>query len=237
MGKAIKQAKEIAAEIQENEQTATAATAAGTGAEEMPEGVAATTEATQQELPAATLDELEGMDMAAFAYQEQPEGPREWRIADDSCADWAVCKIAEERAELERIKALAEEQIARIEEKVAAAEKRCENGTRFLTAKLAEYFETVPHKKTKTKHSYRLLSGTLAKKIGGVTMKQNDEKLLEFLKASGNDDMIQTTEKPKWGEFKKRLEIMGGQIVDSTTGEIVEGVELVEKPDTFTVEV
>lgn len=68
-------------------------------------------------------------------------------------------------------------------------------------------------------------------------MKQNDEKLLEFLKASGNDDMIQTTEKPKWGEFKKRLEIMGGQIVDSTTGEIVEGVELVEKPDTFTVEV
>lgn len=237
MGKAIKQAKEIAAEIQENEQTATAATAAGTGAEEMPEGVAATTEATQQELPAATLDELEGMDMAAFAYQEQPEGPREWRIADDSCADWAVCKIAEERAELARIKALAEEQIARIEEKVAAAEKRCENGTRFLTAKLAEYFETVPHKKTKTKHSYRLLSGTLAKKIGGVTMKQNDEKLLEFLKASGNDDMIQTTEKPKWGEFKKRLEIMGGQIVDSTTGEIVEGVELVEKPDTFTVEV
>lgn len=241
MGKAIKQAKEIAAEIQENEQTATAATAAGTGAEEMPEGVAAATEATQQEepqeLPAATLDELEGMDMAAFAYQEQPEGPREWRIADDSCADWAVCKIAEERAELARIKALAEEQIARIEEKVAAAEKRCENGTRFLTAKLAEYFETVPHKKTKTKHSYRLLSGTLAKKIGGVTMKQNDEKLLEFLKASGNDDMIQTTEKPKWGEFKKRLEIMGGQIVDSTTGEIVEGVELVEKPDTFTVEV
>lgn len=107
MGKAIKQAKEIAAEIQENEQTATAAAAA--------------TEATQQEepqeLPAATLDELEGMDMAAFAYQEQPEGPREWRIADDSCADWAVCKIAEERAELARIKALAEEQIARIEEK------------------------------------------------------------------------------------------------------------------------
>lgn len=241
MGKAIKQAKEIAAEIQENEQTTTAATAAGTGAEEMPEGVAATTEATQQEepqeLPAATLDELEGMDMAAFAYQEQPEGPREWRSADDSCADWAVCKIAEERAELARIKALAEEQIARIEEKVTAAEKRCENGTRFLTAKLAEYFETVPHKKTKTKHSYRLLSGTLAKKIGGVTMKQNDEKLLEFLKASGNDDMIQTTEKPKWGEFKKRLEIMGGQIVDSTTGEIVEGVEFVEKPDTFTVEV
>lgn len=50
-------------------------------------------------------------------------------------------------------------------------------------------------------------------------------------------DMIQTTEKPKWGEFKKRLEIVGGQIVDKTTGELVEGVQIIEKPDTFTVDV
>lgn len=223
MGKAIKQAKEIATENKTTEQEAAAA-----AAEVMQE---------PERLPAATLDELEGMDMEAFASQEQPESPREWRIADDGAADWAVRKIAEERAELERIKTLAEEQIARIEEKVAAAEKRCENGTRFLTAKLAEYFETVPHKQTKTKASYRLLSGTLTRKFGGTQMKQDDDKLLAFLKASGNEDMIQTTEKPKWGEFKKRLEIMGGQVVDTTTGELVEGVEIIEKPDTFSVDV
>lgn len=223
MGKAIKQAKEIATENKTTEQEATAAVA-----EVMQE---------PEQLPAATLDELEGMDMEVFASQEQPESPREWRIADDGAADWAVRKIAEERAELERIKTLAEEQIARIEEKVAAAEKRCENGTRFLTAKLAEYFETVPHKQTKTKASYRLLSGTLTRKFGGTQMKQDDDKLLAFLKASGNEDMIQTTEKPKWGEFKKRLEIMGGQVVDTTTGELVEGVEIIEKPDTFSVDV
>lgn len=223
MGKAIKQAKEIATENKTTEQEATAA-----AAEVMQE---------PEQLPAATLDELEGMDMEVFASQEQPESHREWRIADDGAADWAVRKIAEERAELERIKTLAEEQIARIEEKVAAAEKRCENGTRFLTAKLAEYFETVPHKQTKTKASYRLLSGTLTRKFGGTQMKQDDDKLLAFLKASGNEDMIQTTEKPKWGEFKKRLEIMGGQVVDTTTGELVEGVEIIEKPDTFSVDV
>ena len=112
-----------------------------------------------------------------------------------------------------------------------------ENGTRFLTGKLAEYFETVPHKTTKTKHSYRLLSGTLVKKIGGNTMKQDDDTLLAYLKASGNEDMIQNIEKPKWSEFKKRLEIVGGQIVDKTTGELVEGVQIIEKPDTFTVDV
>lgn len=75
------------------------------------------------------------------------------------------------------------------------------------------------------------------KRIGGRTMKQDDDALLAYLKASGNEDMIQNTEKPKWGEFKKQLEIVGGQIVDKTTGELVEGVQIIEKPDTFTVDV
>lgn len=194
--------------------------------------------ATEPEAPAVTLDELEGMDMNMFDVEETESAPRPvWRITDDGCADWACQKIAEEKAELDRITSLADSQIEKIQQRVEAAQRRYENGTRFLTGKLAEYFETVPHKTTKTKHSYRLLSGTLVKKIGGRTMKQDDDALLAYLKASDNEDMIQTTEKPKWGEFKKRLEIVGGQTVDKTTGELVEGVQIIEKPDTFTVDV
>ena len=158
-------------------------------------------------------------------------------ITDDGCADWACRKIAEEKAELDRIRELADAQIQKIEEKVAAAERRFQNGTRFLTGKLAEYFETVPHKTTKTKASYRLLSGTLTRKFGGTTMKQDDEKLVQFLKDSGQLEFIKTEEKPRWGDFKKRLEIIGGSVVDKETGEIVEGVTVETKPDTFTVDV
>lgn len=195
---------------------------------------------TQAELQKAreALEAKEGMDMNMFDAEETESAPRPvWRITDDGCADWACRKIAEEKTELDRITALGESQIEKIQQRIDAAQRRYENGTRFLTGKLAEYFETVPHKTTKTKHSYRLLSGTLVKKIGGSTMKQDDDTLLAYLKASGNEDMIQNTEKPKWGEFRKRLEIVGGQIVDKTTGELVEGVQIIEKPDTFTVDV
>lgn len=191
---------------------------------------------TADDMFVVTMEDLEAMNMEAFAYQEEPEAPVKWKIADDGAADWAVQKIQAERAELARLEELAEAQIARIEEKVAAARKRCENGTRFLTGKLAEYFATVPHKKTKTQESYRLLSGTLKMKLGGVTMKQDDAALVEFLKASGQTEYIKITESPKWGDFKKRLEIQGTDVVDTETGEIVEGVRLIEKPDTFTVE-
>ena len=187
--------------------------------------------------PSVTLEELEGIDDALWT-QEETEGPRPaWRITDDGCADWACRKIAEEKAELDRIRELAEAQIQKIEEKLAAAERRYENGTRFLTGKLAEYFETVPHKATKTKESYRLLSGTLTRKYGGAQMKQDDAQLVQYLKDSGQLEFIKTEEKPKWGEFKKRLEIMGGSAVDKETGEIVEGVQIIEKPDTFSVDV
>lgn len=191
----------------------------------------------EMQVHAATLDELDALDMDAFSADEPAGEFMGWRIADDETADWAVAKIAEERAELTRIKALADEQISRIMEKVRAAEKRYENGTAYLTSKLAEYFSTVPHKKTKTTESYRLLSGTLKMKLGGVSMQQDDEKLLEYLKASGNADMIKTTEKPMWGEFKKNLQIVDGVVVDKNSGEIVEGVAVIEKPDTFSVDV
>ena len=214
MGKAITKAKEIAAETKNT----TAASAAGITTDEAGKalaeaGAAMAAPAAQEEpqAPAVTLDELESMD--AFELEETEDAPRPaWRITDDGCADWACRKIAEEKAELTRIRELAEAQIARIEEKVAAAERRFENGTRFLTSKLAEYFETVPHKTTKTKASYRLLSGTLTRKFGGASMEKDDDKLVEFLKASGS-------------------------VVDKETGEIVDGVKAIEKPDTFSVDV
>lgn len=73
--------------------------------------------------PSVTLEELEGMDDALWT-QEETEGPRPaWRITDDGCADWACRKIAEEKAELDRIRELADAQIQKIEEKLNVATK------------------------------------------------------------------------------------------------------------------
>lgn len=184
-----------------------------------------------------TLDELEAMSTDELAERAELDEGAPWRITDDSTADWAVAKIAAAREELARIEALASEQFDRIQSKVEEAKKRCESATGFLTSKLAEYFETVPHKETKTKHSYRLLSGTLAKKIGGATMRPDEARLLAHLKASGQEDFVKVEEKPRWGEYKKRLEIVNGAVIDTETGELVDGVDIEEKPDSFVIEI
>ena len=141
----------------------------------------ATTTQEAELLPAATLDELEQVDLGTVAEGERAP----FRITDDRCADWAIRKIADERSEYDRLKALADEQIAAINEKVAAARKRMENGTSYLTSCLADFFATVPHKETKTTEKYRLLSGTLTFKKGTTKTKLDETKLVPWLKANG----------------------------------------------------
>lgn len=195
--------------------------------------VEATTTQEPELLPAATLDELEQVDLGTVAEGERAP----FRITDDRCADWAIRKIADERSEYDRLKALADEQIAAINEKVAAARKRMENGTSYLTSCLADFFATVPHKETKTTEKYRLLSGTLTFKKGTTKTKLDETKLVPWLKANGYGELVKVEESTRWADLKKLLSYTGDIATLTETGEIVEGVTVYETPGIFTVDV
>lgn len=175
----------------------------------------ATTTQEAELLPATTLDELEQVDLGTVAEGERAP----FRITDD------------------RLKALADEQIAAINEKVAAARKRMENGTSYLTSCLADFFATVPHKETKTTEKYRLLSGTLTFKKGTTKTKLDETKLVPWLKANGYGELVKVEESTRWADLKKLLSYTGDIATLTETGEIVEGVTVYETPGIFTVDV
>lgn len=68
-------------------------------------------------------------------------------------------------------------------------------------------------------------------------MKPDNRKLVQYLKDAGLTGLIKTEEKAKWGEYKKQLQIVGASVVDKNIGEIVEGVTVETKLDTFIVDV
>lgn len=158
-------------------------------------------------------------------------------ITDDKTADLALRRIAEELAELNRLSALKNEEIAEINFKFEAARKRLENSVQYYKDKLSEYFSGVEHKVTKTAEKYVLLNGTLKLKRGGVKPKPNNEKLLEWLAANGYTDYIKTEQSPRWGDFKKILDCSGGVAIVMETGEVVDGIDFEEVPDEFDVEI
>jgi phage host-nuclease inhibitor protein Gam len=171
------------------------------------------------ELDEATEAEFE--DMFSSMQEDEPEG---FHITNDTIADWAVRKIQEEREENKRIHAIAQDQMDGIAAKLHAADSRLTSRTSFLLGRLNEYFNNVPHKETKTTAKYQLLSGALVYKKPAVKIvKVDDDLLVAWLKNSGNAQFVKTVETPAWGELKKRLDTVGADVVDTETGEIVEG--------------
>ena len=157
-----------------------------------------------------------------------------WTITNDSTAQWALRKIAEARKERDRLVALADEEIKRITAERTMAVDRCDSETAYLQDALRRYFETVEHKETKTKESYKLLGWSLVFKKPAVKMVQDEAALLERL---ANTPFVETVTKLRWGEYKKTLEVAGDVVVDTTTGEIVPDVRVETTPGEFVVEV
>lgn len=154
-------------------------------------------------------------------------------IDNDKKADWAITQIKDTENECERLITLAEEQIADLHNRIEELKAKCDNETAYLKSLLDQYFRTVPHKETKTQETYKLLAGTLVFKKPSVKINHDDEKLIELYRGT---ELVETTEKFKWGDYKKNLAIHpDGFVVDTNTGEIVEGCTVEEVPASFNV--
>lgn len=178
--------------------------------------------------------EMMKMTCGFYDLEENTEG---FSIKDDKTADWAVKKIAEERAELERLKTLAEEQMQEIKDKVKYTEELTERKTSFLKSCLAQYFETVPHKETKTQSTYKLLSGQLVFKKPKQKLVKSDDDLIAYFKKNNMTEFVKIKEEPAWVEFKKNLEIVDDVVVNTMTGEVVEVVKIEEDAGSFEVKI
>lgn len=157
-------------------------------------------------------------------------------IDNDSKAEWALSKIAEEQKELQRMTMTIDSIMTEYQFKKQQAEKKYDEKTQWITSQLMNYFEKVEGKKaTKTKISYSLPTAKLVKKIGGQEFNINDKEIVKWLKESNRNDLVKVKESADWATLKKEVTIKGSSVVTSD-GEIVQGVEVIDKPDVFDIE-
>lgn len=157
-----------------------------------------------------------------------------WRVNNDLEADWCLDKIREARAEYLRIEMVAKAKIEQIQTMLRKQEEKMSSETSFFEAKLREYFGGVKTKDTKTQRSYQLPSGKLVEKRQNPEFVRNEDELLKWTKNNAKD-FIKIKESVDWAELKKNVEIAGNMVVDKNTGEIVEGVAVVERDPKFEI--
>lgn len=182
---------------------------------------------------------------------EELEENNDFVIDTDEKAEWAIKKIAEERAETQRYISVCEDAIKTYRDKIEKAKSDLDNKTSYLTHQLRLYMDTVKAKESKTQKTYKLPSGTLKVKYQKPEYKRDEEKLTEFLKKNYTD-YVETIYKPKWAEFKKIVSLNRDPIVDEESGELidytpyylvdpngkaVEGVVVIEREPVFEVQI
>lgn len=160
----------------------------------------------------------------------------EFEIKTAQQADWAISKIAEERARAEFFINCAKEEKARLDNQIKDAEKKLESATSFLTSKLGQFLEKeeVPKKETKTQISVTLPAGKIVKKLpktefimqggGDVTKHKSDEDFIKEIKGI-DEAFIKQTEEVVWGDLKKKLAVDDdGGVYVKDTGEYIESI-------------
>lgn len=176
------------------------------------------------------------VDEVLDEMNEEQQEAEAFVIDDDHKAEWAMKKISEERAEIQRYINICQTGITDYNIKIENAKKKLESKTSFLIGLLSNYFSTVPHRETKTMEVYELPAGKLILKKGGPKFERDDEKLVKWLKDNDLKDYILAKESAKWAELKKICQVHKSKVI-TASGEPVDGVTVILKPDEFVVEV
>jgi phage host-nuclease inhibitor protein Gam len=175
-------------------------------------------------------EQLSEVMLEAYAAPEDEERRQQFRITDEGMADWAVRKIAKARQEFAEADQVADEQIQRIEDWRASKKRDLEHAEEFFGGLLRAYYYPQHEADPKRKKTFKLPNGQVQFRAQQPEYKRDDEALLGWLKANGRESYIVTKESPAWGELKKILKQHGEHMIDTESGEVVDGILVVERP-------
>ena len=157
--------------------------------------------------------------------QYEDEG---FSINGDRGAEYALKRIRETQDEVDKFRAYYDEQIAKMQE-------RADGIRAFYLAHLERYFNSVPHKTTKTQETYELPSAKLVLKKQAPEYVREDDKVILFLHDTDNEQFIKVKESLDWAELKKSVDVIGEECFLKETGEAVPGISVVEREPKFDV--
>jgi len=157
-------------------------------------------------------------------------------VDTDAKAEWAIKAIEKETAETQRLVKVCDEMIAEYALKKLQYAEQLDGKTAYFKGLLNGYFNSVEHKKSDTRETYKLPSGKLVYKYPKPKFEVDNDLLADFLIINGYNDYVEETPKAKWGEFKKLVEVVDGKVVDAN-GQIVDGVSVEMTAPEFEVEI
>lgn len=158
-----------------------------------------------------------------------------WQCDDDGKAEWCLAQMRDAQSVISIMEAHYKEQMEKIRTR---EQRRIDVMITYLRRYLVMLRSKGVAHATKSADTYKLPSGTLEIRHGTWEYQRDEDAMVEWLRRADMDDYVKVVTKttPAWGELKKLTTTQeDGSVVIKETGEVVEGVRAVLKPDTFSV--
>lgn len=156
------------------------------------------------------------------------------RILNDQDAEEAVRLLLSARKEKDRLLSLVDAERVRLDMQEARITDQYDGEIAYYLRLLREYSDTVEMRETKTQRSYQLLSGRLIYKKPKTVPDRDEKVLLPWVKANA-PEFVRVSESVSWGDIKPMLAVDGDRVVYTVTGEVVDGLGVVETGGEFEV--
>lgn len=170
------------------------------------------------------LDDQEGVEKESFA------------VKDDSAANWALRKISQLNDQIEKNNALAQSEIDKIERWNQTENEQAQNSIDYFQGLLAEY--AMQKKKDDPKFkSLKLPNGRFGFRKRQPKWSYDDDAVLQALEQAELYDFIRVKKAPSEKDIKKAFDVVGDKVINPDTGEVIDGITVVEQNDSFNVAV
>lgn len=169
-------------------------------------------------------------------FLDEKEGINEaFEVVNDSQANWALRKIKEHQQEIKWNQEMAQYEIEKIEEWEEQVNQPLTRSIDYFQGLLAQYAMAKKEADPEFK-SLKLPNGNLQFRKQQPKWNYDNKKVVESLKQLGMTDYIRVKEEPAKSDIKKVLTVAGDKVVNEN-GEVVEGIEIEERDESFSVKI
>lgn len=170
-----------------------------------------------------------------FLDEKEQVNDEAFEVVNDIQANWALRKIKELESEIKSNQEMAQYEIEKIEQWEEQVNQSLTRSVDYFKGLLAKYAMAKKENDPSFK-SLKLPNGNLQFRKQQPKWSYDDKTLVASLKQLGLDEYIKTEEKPVKKDIKKVLQVAGNKAV-TENGEVVEGIEVEERGESFSVKI
>lgn len=169
-----------------------------------------------------------------FLNEEEGTEKEAFTVKDDSSANWTLRKIKHANDRIEQNNSLAQAEIEKIERWNQQENEQAQYSIEYFEGLLAEYAmkKKAEHPNFKT---LKLPNGKISFRKRQPKWEYDSEKVVQALEKAELNDFIRVTKAPSKAEIKKAFSVVDDKVINTETGEVIEGITVREQEDSFNV--